>query len=161
METLAIHADDPRPNLYSLDQLRAAETHDEIWNAAQRQLTQDGIIHNYLRMLWAKKVLEWSPSPKVAFDRLVELNNLYALDGRNPNSYAGFAWCFGRYDRPWQRRPIFGTIRFMSSDSTRRKLKLGDYLERWRGRPANPSVRVLYSRRQRAGVVPVIRLKAA
>ena len=91
-------------------------------------------MHNYLRMLWGKKVLEWAPSPRVAFDWLVELNNRYAVDGRDPNSYTGISWVFGRYDRPWGPvRPIFGTIRYMSSDSTRRKMDLGGYLARYGG----------------------------
>jgi deoxyribodipyrimidine photo-lyase len=130
--TLAKHARDQRPERYSFDQLAAAETCDPIWNAAQRELVQSGRIHNYLRMLWGKKVLEWSPSPEAALDTLIELNNRYALDGRDPNSYSGIFWCFGRYDRAWgPERPIFGTIRYMSSEATRRKLALQEYLERW------------------------------
>jgi deoxyribodipyrimidine photo-lyase len=83
-------------------------------------------------MLWGKKVLEWTERPETALERLIELNNRYALDGRNPNSYSGIFWCFGRYDRPWgPERPIFGTVRYMSSGSARRKLELGDYLERF------------------------------
>jgi deoxyribodipyrimidine photo-lyase len=132
--TLAKHARDQRPEHYSLDQLAAAETYDPIWNAAQRELVQSGRIHNYLRMLWGKKVLEWSPSPEAALETLIELNNRYALDGRDPNSYSGIFWCFGRYDRAWgPERPIFGTIRYMSSEATRRKLALDEYLERWSG----------------------------
>ena len=122
---------DPRPELYDLAQLDAAETHDEVWNAAQRQLVRDGRMHNYLRMLWGKKVLEWSPSPEAALARLIELNNRYALDGRDPNSFSGIFWCFGRYDRPWApERPIFGVVRYMSSASARRKLHLDRYLAR-------------------------------
>jgi deoxyribodipyrimidine photo-lyase len=128
-KTLGEHAGDPRPTCYSLEELEAAETHDEIWNAAQRELLRDGKIHNYLRMLWGKKILEWSPSPQEALERMVHLNNKYALDGRNPNSYSGIFWCLGRYDRPWfPERPIFGTIRYMSSASTARKLNLKPYL---------------------------------
>ena len=89
-------------------------------------------MHNYLRMLWGKKVLEWTDRPETALERLIELNNRYALDGRDPNSYSGIFWCLGRYDRPWgPERPIFGTVRYMSSESARRKLELGDYLERF------------------------------
>jgi deoxyribodipyrimidine photo-lyase len=128
-KTLGEHAADVRPSPYSLEELEAAETHDEIWNAAQRELLRDGKIHNYLRMLWGKKILEWSPSPQEALERMVHLNNKYALDGRNPNSYSGIFWCLGRYDRPWfPERPIFGTIRYMSSASTARKLNLKPYL---------------------------------
>ncbi|MDX2000441.1 MAG: deoxyribodipyrimidine photolyase [Thermoanaerobaculia bacterium] len=132
--TLGDHEGDPRPVVYSPAELEAAATHDPIWNAAQRELVTTGTIHNYLRMLWGKKVLEWSPSPRAALDVLVHLNNKYALDGRDPNSYSGIFWCFGRYDRPWvPERPIFGTIRFMSSDSTRKKLDLTRYLRRFGG----------------------------
>ena len=130
--TLQAHASDPRPHLYDLEQLEQARTHDEIWNAAQTELLQEGRIHNYLRMLWGKKVLEWSPSPAEALRRMVALNNRWALDGRDANSYSGIFWVLGRYDRPWgPERPIFGTVRYMSSQSTRRKLRLRSYLERF------------------------------
>jgi deoxyribodipyrimidine photo-lyase len=131
-ETLETHANDPRAEVYTLAEFEAAQTHDEIWNAAQTQLVRVGTIHNYLRMLWGKKVLHWSKSPREAVEILIELNNKYALDGRNPNSYSGIFWVFGRYDRPWAPiRPIFGAIRYMSSDSTRRKLKIDRYLARY------------------------------
>lgn len=130
--TLAKHESDPRPHLYSQGQLDAGETHDELWNAAQGQLREEGRIHNYLRMLWGKKVLEWSPSPRAALATLIDLNNQYALDGRDPNSYSGIFWTLGRYDRPWPpERPIFGSVRFMSSDSTRRKFKVDGYIARY------------------------------
>ncbi len=131
-ETLEAHESDPRTEIYSLAEFEAAQTRDEIWNAAQTQLVREGTIHNYLRMLWGKKVLHWSRSPREAVEILIELNNKYALDGRNPNSYSGIFWCLGRYDRPWAPiRPIFGAIRYMSSDSTRRKLKIDRYLARY------------------------------
>ena len=134
--TLGKHASDPRPYLYSHDQLEAGATHDELWNAAQGQLRTDGRIHNYLRMLWGKKVLEWSASPREALEILIDLNNKYALDGRDPNSYTGIFWTLGRYDRPWPpERPIFGVVRYMSSDSTRRKFKVDGYVARY-GRQA-------------------------
>lgn len=130
--TLEAHEKDPRPHLYDLAEFEEARTGDEIWNAAQRQLVRDGRIHNYLRMLWGKKVLHWTANPREALEVLIELNNKYALDGRNPNSYSGIFWCLGRYDRPWApERPVFGTVRYMSSESTRRKLRLGGYLERY------------------------------
>ncbi len=133
-DTLAAHARDPRPYLYTRAQLAAADTHDALWNAAQRQLVADGRIHNYLRMLWGKKILEWSPSPKAALATLIELNNKYAIDGRDPNSYSGIFWTLGRFDRPWAPiRPIFGTIRYMSSANTARKLSVDAYLRRWSG----------------------------
>jgi len=127
--TLAKHESDPREHVYSLDEFATAATHDELWNAAQTQLVREGRIHNYLRMLWGKKILEWSETPREALTTMIEINNRYALDGRNPNSYSGILWTLGRYDRPWgPERPIFGTVRFMSSDSTRKKLRVNQYL---------------------------------
>ena len=132
--TLAEHALDPRPHRYSRSQLETAETHDPVWNAAQRELRATGGMNDYLRMLWGKKVLEWSASPEEAFDTLVELNNRWAIDGRDPNSYSGISWTFGRFDRAWGPvRPIFGKIRYMSSENTVRKLPLADWLARWGG----------------------------
>jgi len=131
-KTLEKHATDPRPVVYTPAELEAADTHDELWNAAQRQLVQEGRMHNYLRMLWGKKVLEWSPSPQQALETLIDLNNKYAVDGRNPNSYSGICWTLGRYDRAWgPERPIFGTIRYMSSQNTARKLDVKGYLARY------------------------------
>ncbi len=131
-ETLDEHRDDERPELYDLEAFEAADTHDELWNAAQRQLLAEGRIHNYLRMLWGKKILHWTASPESALDIMIELNNKYAIDGRNPNSYSGIFWVLGRFDRAWgPEREIFGKVRYMTSDSTRRKLRLDDYLERW------------------------------
>jgi deoxyribodipyrimidine photo-lyase len=130
--TLEKHARDRRNPLYSLHQFAAAETHDPLWNAAQRQLLREGRIHNYLRMLWGKKILEWSATPRDAIAIMIELNNRYALDGRDPNSYSGIFWCLGRYDRPWgPERPIFGTVRYMSSENTRRKRHVADYLAKY------------------------------
>lgn len=129
--TLEEHAGDDRPHLYTLKELDEGRTYDPVWNAAQRQLREEGHIHNYLRMLWGKKILEWSKTPRQAVKHLIELNNKYSLDGRNPNSYSGIFWCLGRYDRAWFERPIFGKIRYMSSDSAARKFKLGPYLKRY------------------------------
>jgi deoxyribodipyrimidine photo-lyase len=131
-KTLDKHAKDPRIEAYTRAELERAETADPIWNAAQRQLVGDGRIHNYLRMLWGKKILEWSRSPRAAFDTLVELNNKYSVDGRDPSSNSGICWTLGLFDRAWgPERPIFGTIRYMSSASTKRKLELKAYLARW------------------------------
>ncbi len=130
-ETLEKHAADKREWEYSFEELEQSKTHDEIWNAAQTELREKGIMHNYLRMLWGKKVMEWTPDPKTALEYLIELNNLYAIDGRDPNSYSGIFWCFGRFDRAWQERPIFGKTRYMTSDSTRRKVKLKKYLQKY------------------------------
>ena len=131
LETLKKHATDPREYVYSFEELEQSQTHDEIWNAAQTQLREEGIIHNYLRMLWGKKVIQWTPDPRTALDYLIELNNLYAIDGRDPNSYSGIFWCFGRFDRAWQERPIFGKTRYMTSESTRKKVKLKKYLDKY------------------------------
>jgi deoxyribodipyrimidine photo-lyase len=130
--TLEKHQADRRPALYTLDELEAAATGDPIWNAAQRELLECGRIHNYLRMLWGKKILEWSATPRDALEVMIRLNDRWALDGRDPNSYSGIFWCLGRYDRPWApERPIFGSVRFMSSESARRKLRMKRYLERF------------------------------
>lgn len=132
--TLEEHAADSRPNLYSLHELATAATHDEVWNAAQRQLLTEGVIHNYLRMLWGKKILEWTRHPREALAAMLELNNRFALDGRDPNSTSGITWCLGRFDRPWGPiRPVFGTVRYMSSQNTVRKVRMRHYLERFRG----------------------------
>lgn len=131
-KTLESHQKDPREVSYGLEDFRLARTHDALWNAAQRQLLQEGTIHNTLRMLWGKKILEWANSPREAFDILKELNDRYALDGRDPNSYSGISWIFGRYDRPWgPERPVFGTVRFMSSTNMARKVHLRNYLQRF------------------------------
>jgi deoxyribodipyrimidine photo-lyase len=132
LQTLARHADDPREPVYERDTLERAGSHDPLWNAAQRQLMADGRIHNYLRMLWGKKILQWSATPRRALDTMIHLNDKYALDGRNPNSYSGIFWVLGRYDRPWgPERPIFGTVRYMTSENTARKLHVKQYLARW------------------------------
>jgi deoxyribodipyrimidine photo-lyase len=128
-KTLGGHTGDRRPYQYALDEFANAETHDRLWNAAQTQLLIEGRIHNYLRMLWGKKILEWTRSPEEALGVMIELNNRYALDGRDPNSYSGIFWCLGRYDHPWgPERPIFGTVRYMSSKNAARKLNVRQYL---------------------------------
>ena len=128
--TLGKHAADRREFTYSLEEFEAGATHDELWNAAQRELVATGRIHNYLRMVWGKKVLEWSASPAAAYRVLEHLNNKYAIDGRDPNSYTGIHWCFGLFDRPWApERPVFGSVRFMSSDNTAKKFKLAGYYD--------------------------------
>jgi deoxyribodipyrimidine photo-lyase len=131
IKTLTEHAKDPRSYLYTLGEFESGQTHDPLWNAAQMQLVREGRIHNYLRMLWAKKILEWTTSPQEALAVMVELNNKYALDGRDPNSYSGICWCLGRYDRPWgPERPVFGKVRYMSSESAARKLRVRDYVSK-------------------------------
>lgn len=132
-ETLAKHASDTREHLYSLEEFEQARTHDRIWNAAQNQLVETGEMHNYMRMLWGKKILEWTESPEQAAEVMIELNNKYAIDGRDPNSYSGIFWCLGRYDRGWQERDVFGKVRYMSSESTAKKYDLKAYLARYTG----------------------------
>ena len=129
--TLDAHRTDPREHVYSLAQFDAAATHDRLWNAAQRQLVRDGWFHGYMRMLWGKKILEWSRTPEQALAVMSHLMNRYSLDGRDPNSWAGFAWVLGRHDRPWPEREIFGQVRYMSSANTARKLHVKKYLERY------------------------------
>jgi len=128
-KTMNEHDQDPRKYVYSLEELAQSNTHDPIWNAAQTELRSQGVMHNYLRMLWGKKIIEWTGSHEQALDVLIELNNRYALDGRDPNSYSGIFWCLGRFDRAWQERTIFGKLRYMSSDSTSKKIKLKQYLQ--------------------------------
>jgi deoxyribodipyrimidine photo-lyase len=130
--TLQQHAKDERDHLYTLAQFESAKTHDLLWNAAQVQLVREGRIHNYLRMLWGKKILQWSRSPQEAARIMIQLNNKYALDGRDPNSYSGIFWVLGRYDRPWAPvRPIFGLIRYMSSENTARKVSVKNYIRKY------------------------------
>jgi deoxyribodipyrimidine photo-lyase len=129
LRTLAKHADDPRPHLYTDRQLEAAETHDPLWNAAQLEMVRTGRMHNYLRMYWAKKILEWTPDADTAFRIALDLNDRYEMDGRDPNGYTGVAWAIGgKHDRPWPERPIFGTVRFMGYESTRRKFDSAGYI---------------------------------
>jgi deoxyribodipyrimidine photo-lyase len=127
--TMRKHHDDKRDHLYSIEQLENFATHDEIWNAAQRELVETGGMHNYVRMLWGKNVIAWTNNYEEAFAVLEDFNNKYALDGRNPNSYAGILWCFGKHDRPWMERNVFGTIRYMTSGSTGKKFNAKKYIE--------------------------------
>ncbi len=136
--TLDEHTSDPREHIYSLEEFERAETHDELWNCAQRQLVREGRIHNYLRMLWGKKILQWTRTPRAALEVMIELNNRWALDGRNPNSYSGIFWTLGRYDRPWGPvRNVFGKVRYMTSENTARKMEVGGYLGRYADRHGN------------------------
>ncbi len=129
-KTLAAHAADRRDYTYSPADWDAARTHDPYWNAAQREMVLTGRMHNYLRMYWGKKILEWSATPEEAFRTALHLNNRYALDGRDPNSFAGVAWCFGLHDRPWLERPVFGQVRYMNAAGLDRKFDMPSYLAR-------------------------------
>jgi deoxyribodipyrimidine photo-lyase len=131
-ETLATHGADKR-TLVSPEDLEGARSPDELWNAAQLELRARGVIHNYARMLWGKLVLPWMPSPRAAHALLIGLNDKYALDGRDPDGWANIGWCFGLHDRPWPERPVYGTVRTMTSRSARSKLDFESYLDRARG----------------------------
>jgi deoxyribodipyrimidine photo-lyase len=127
--SFAQHQSDRREILYSPEQMDNAATHDPLWNAAQKQMVLTGWMHNYLRMYWAKKILEWSPSVGTAYQRAICLNDRYELDGRDPNGYAGIAWAIvGKHDRPWFDRPVFGQVRYMSLASTGRKFDAKRYI---------------------------------
>jgi deoxyribodipyrimidine photo-lyase len=128
--TLKAHQRDKREYVYSQDELEEARTHDPYWNAAQKEMAITGKMHNYMRMYWGKKILEWSATPEEAFRLAVYLNNKYELDGRDPNSFTGVAWCFGKHDRPWGERKIFGQVRYMNDAGLRRKFKIDDYVKK-------------------------------
>ena len=125
------HRADVRPVVYTLEQFELGLTHDPLWNAAQHEMVLTGFMHNYLRMYWAKKILEWTPDPADAFGLCVRLNDRYQLDGRDPNGYASIAWAIGgKHDRPWPGRPIFGTIRSMNAAGMKRKFDVDGYSAR-------------------------------
>ncbi len=130
--TLRAHSKDKRDYLYSPDELEKASTHDNYWNAAQREMVLSGKMHGYMRMYWGKKILEWSKTPDEAFSTCLYLNNRYNLDGRDPNSFAGVSWCFGKHDRAWTERNIFGKVRYMNDKGLERKFDMEKYLKRVR-----------------------------
>ncbi len=127
-ETLRDHADDEREHSYAPAQLEAAETHDPYWNAAQREMVLRGKMHSYMRMYWGKKLLEWVPDPRRAHWLALELNDRYELDGRDPNGFAGVAWCFGKHDQAWGERRVFGKVRYMSAGGLERKFDIHAYV---------------------------------
>ncbi len=129
-KTLEEHKNDKREYVYTLEEFENAKTHDEYWNAAQLELLKTGKMHNYMRMYWCKKIIEWTEDPKQAFDIACYLNDKYELDGRDPNSYAGISWCFGTHDRPWKERKIFGKIRYMSASGLESKFDIKKYVEK-------------------------------
>ena len=126
--TLELHAKDPREYRYSLNELEQAKTHDRYWNRAQEEMVQTGKMQGYLRMYWGKKILEWTQAPKEAYRTALYLNNKYEIDGRDPNGYAGVAWCFGKHDRPWKERPVFGMVRYMNAAGLERKFAMDKYM---------------------------------
>lgn len=125
-KTLDEHRRDRRKPEYPPETMESAGTEDAVWNLSQRELLETGTIHNYLRMLWGKKIIEWSPTPEAAHRFMIEMHDRYAIDGRDPNTHAGVLWCFGKHDRPWAERPILGKLRSMSSEATRRKVALDE-----------------------------------
>jgi deoxyribodipyrimidine photo-lyase len=130
--TLAAHRGDAREYVYTRAQFEHAKTHDELWNAAQREMTSTGKMHGYLRMYWAKKILEWTASPEDAMKIAMYLNDKYELDGRDPNGYVGISWSIGgTHDRPWFTRPIFGTVRYMARSGCEKKFSVADYIKRF------------------------------
>ena len=129
-KTLDEHSRDSRERLYTKRELTDARTHDPYWNAAQREMLLTGKMHGYMRMYWGKKILEWSRSPQRAFETALSLNNRYELDGRDPNGFAGVAWCFGKHDRAWAERPVFGKVRYMNANGLRRKFNMDVYVTR-------------------------------
>lgn len=131
-ETLIMHDEDKREYIYSLEELENAKTHDPYWNAAQIEMVQTGKMHGYMRMYWGKKVIEWTNGSSEAYDILLYLNNKYELDGRDPNGYAGVAWCFGKHDRAWKERSVFGKVRYMNDKGLERKFDMEKYVDNWR-----------------------------
>jgi len=131
INTLNVHAKDQREYVYTLEQFENARTHDPAWNAAQMEMVLTGKMHNYMRMYWGKKILEWTKTPRQAFEWALYLNNKYQLDGRDPNSFAGVAWCFGKHDRPWGQRPVFGKVRYMNYAGLKRKFRPEDYIQKY------------------------------
>ncbi len=129
-KTLADHARDRRDTLYDRPALEAAKTHDRYWNAAMQEMKHTGYMHNHMRMYWGKKILEWRQDPEEAFNTTLAINNKYFLDGRDPNSYAGVAWIFGKHDRPWPERPIFGKVRYMAASGLERKCDIQAYVQK-------------------------------
>lgn len=131
-QTMNAHEFDVKSYIYTLEVLEQATTHDPYWNAAMIEMVDSGYMHNYMRMYWAKKIMEWSPSFKVAYENIKRLNNKYFIDGRDPNSYAGIAWCFGKHDRAWTERSIFGKLRYMNDKGLERKFDIDTYVNRWK-----------------------------
>ena len=135
--SLADHARDEREQIYPAAQLERAETHDELWNAAHTQMVRDGWMHNYMRMYWAKKILEWTKTPAQAYNLAVRLNDKYELDGRDPNGYSGVAWAIaGKHDRAWFDRPVFGKVRYMSAAAAAKKFNTRAYIQQTLGAPS-------------------------
>jgi deoxyribodipyrimidine photo-lyase len=137
-QTLSKHQHDAKEYKYTRDELEQARTHDEYWNAAQMQMVLTGKMHGYMRMYWGKKILEWTATPQGAYDIALNLNNKYEIDGRDPNGFSGVAWCFGKHDRPWGERSVFGNVRYMNANGLKRKFDADSYARRYsRSTPAS------------------------
>ncbi|MBS3787157.1 deoxyribodipyrimidine photo-lyase [Candidatus Bipolaricaulota bacterium] len=130
LETLTDHRDDPREYTYSREELEKAETHDPYWNSAQKEMILTGKTHGYMRMYWGKKILEWTPNPETGYEITLWLNNKYELDGRDPNGFTGVAWCYGKHDRAWQERKVFGKVRYMNAGGLERKFDAQKYCDK-------------------------------
>ncbi len=130
LHTLSEHASDERHHTYSAAELEEARTHDAYWNAAQMEMVLTGKMHNYMRMYWGKKIIEWTEAPSDAHALMAWLNNRYELDGRDPNSWGGFAWCFGKHDQPFKERAIFGKVRWMSCTGLERNFDIDAYVRK-------------------------------
>ena len=124
------HKDDFHPYVYTKEEIEKGLTHDIYFNAAMMEMVHTGYMHNYMRMYWAKKIIEWTPTFKEAYETIKTLNNTYFIDGRDANSYAGIAWCFGKHDRPWTEREIFGKLRYMNEKGLERKFDIKSYVNR-------------------------------
>lgn len=131
VQTLDEHRNDVRPYIYTFQELEGAQTHDPAWNAAQREMVLTGKMHGYMRMYWGKKIIEWTESPEEAYRAAITLNDKYSLDGRDPNGFAGVLWCFGKHDRPWQERAVFGKVRYMNFAGLKRKFDIESYIGRF------------------------------
>jgi deoxyribodipyrimidine photo-lyase len=129
-KTMEEHVEDEREYIYSLEDLENYNTHDKYWNASMKEMIHTGFMHTYMRMYWCKKILEWSPDYKTAYKNSLYLNNKYFIDGRDPNSFTGIAWCFGKHDRAWKERPIFGKLRYMNANGLERKFDMQGYIDR-------------------------------
>lgn len=129
-QTMKNHESDLRLYIYTQDMLEMGQTHDKYFNAAAKEMRVTGFMAGYMRMYWAKKIMEWTPDMKTAYKYIIHLNNKHFLDGRDPNSYHNIAWCFGKSDRPWQNRLIFGTLRYMNSEGLKRKFDIESYVEK-------------------------------
>jgi deoxyribodipyrimidine photo-lyase len=138
-KTLADHKGDHRENIYTRAQLVSGETHDPYWNAAMKEMRETGYMHNYMRMYWGKKIIEWSKTPEIAYRTALALNNAYFLDGRDASSFSNIAWLFGQHDRGWTEREVMGKVRWMSAAGLERKADPKGYVEKVSALADNPA----------------------